>query len=295
MKRLALALAVLTNTAFTPTLLAQDKTSDKAAKATSANTVKIFEGKLGRVATQLHITMDAKGKMKQAEEVPVSFIVKDDEGNATTFSFTSWNVFTLVEAPCGIGFPTCPPQPLEKTGDRVVVKYTVRGGKNVAKSVKKADSLHTPPPSRPSQGSDVAESVKKADPLHAEELPKREMRYKTGGKTAYDTKTKLTWQRGGSSTMYTWADAKTYCTGVGRSLGGAGWRLPTIEELRAIVDDTQANPSIDSTTFPSTPADRFWSSSPVANSPSDAWAVYFDSGQAYSFKVSLTGYVRCVR
>jgi hypothetical protein len=142
MKRLVLALAVLTNTAFTPTLFAQDKTADKAAKAPSAKTVKIFEGTLGSVATQLHITMDAKGKMKQADEVPVSFIVKDDEGNDTTFSFTSWNVFTLVEAPCDIGFPTCPLQPLEKTGDRVVVKYTVRGGKNVAKSVKKTDETN---------------------------------------------------------------------------------------------------------------------------------------------------------
>ena len=36
----------------------------------------------------------------------------------------------------------CPPQPLEKTGDRVVVKYTVRGGKNVAKSVKKTDETN---------------------------------------------------------------------------------------------------------------------------------------------------------
>jgi hypothetical protein len=44
-----------------------------------------------------------------------------------------------------------------------------------------------------------------------------------------------------------------------------------------------------------TPTDRFWSSSPVARSPSNVSAVFFDSGQAYSFAPSLTSYVRCVR
>ncbi len=117
----------------------------------------------------------------------------------------------------------------------------------------------------------------------------------TGNGTVYDTKSKLTWQQTAPATTYTWDDAKSYCAGVGASLAGTGWRVPTVEELRTIVDPTQGNPSIDSTIFPSTPADRFWSSSPVARSPSNAWAVFFDSGQAYSFDVSLKSCVRCVR
>ena len=117
----------------------------------------------------------------------------------------------------------------------------------------------------------------------------------TGNGTVYDTKSQLTWQQTAPATTYTSDDAKTYCASVGAILGSTGWRLPTLEELRTIVDPTQANPSIDSTVFPSTPADRFWSSSPVAPAPSNAWAVFFDSGQAYSLDVSLTSYVRCVR
>jgi hypothetical protein len=74
-----------------------------------------------------------------------------------------------------------------------------------------------------------------------------------------------------------------------------GWRLPTIEELETMVDKLQADPSIDSIALPSTPATRFWSSSPLAGSPSHAWAVYLDSGQAYSFDVSNVSSVHCVR
>jgi hypothetical protein len=119
----------------------------------------------------------------------------------------------------------------------------------------------------------------------------------TGNGTVYDTKTKLTWQQTVPSTAYTWANAKTYCAGVGASLGGTGWRLPTCKELQTIVDDSQTNPSIDTTAFPSTPAAWFWSSSPVAGSPSYAWLVNFNNGYTYNFYDGFTDTlsVRCVR
>ena len=119
----------------------------------------------------------------------------------------------------------------------------------------------------------------------------------TGNRTVYDTKTKLTWQQTVASTTYTWANAKTYCgsAAVSTSLGGTGWRLPTLKELQTIVDYSQSNPSIDSTAFPSTPAAWFWSSSPLAGSSSFAWLVYFGNGSAYYDGVSATDSVRCVR
>ena len=78
--------------------------------------------------------------------------------------------------------------------------------------------------------------------FHAGELPKREMRYTTAGGTVYDTKTKLTWQQAISSSTYTWADAQTYCAGVSMSLGGTGWRLPTLVELKTIVRQFAGQP-----------------------------------------------------
>jgi len=116
----------------------------------------------------------------------------------------------------------------------------------------------------------------------------------TSSGTVYDTKTKLTWQQIVPSTTYTWANAKTYCAGVGASLGGTGWRLPTCKEIQTIVDDSQSKPLIDTTAFPSTPAARFWSSSP-AGSASEAWVVDFADGYTWYGYASDTDNVRCVR
>jgi hypothetical protein len=122
----------------------------------------------------------------------------------------------------------------------------------------------------------------------------------TSNGTVYDSKTKLTWQQTISSIFYTWADAKTYCAGVGSSLGGTGWRLPTLKELQSLVDYSQTTPPmIDSTAFPGALSGAssalFWSASPLAGSSSYAWGVDFDSGYASHYVVSSTGYVRCVR
>src|SRR5664279_4073220 len=72
-------------------------------------------------------------------------------------------------------------------------------------------------------------------------------RYTVTSGTVYDSKTKLTWQQVVPATGYIWAAAKTYCVGVGASLGGTGWRLPTRNELLTIVDYSRTNPSIDPT------------------------------------------------
>jgi hypothetical protein len=118
----------------------------------------------------------------------------------------------------------------------------------------------------------------------------------TGNGTVYDTKSKLTWQQTVSSTTYAWADAKTYCSGVGTSLGGTGWRLPTFKELQSIFDISQTTgPFIDPTAFPSTPSLYFWSSSPVAGSPSNAWVVNFLNDPTNAINVSSAIKVRCVR
>jgi hypothetical protein len=118
-------------------------------------------------------------------------------------------------------------------------------------------------------------------------------RYVMASGTVYDTRTKLTWQQTVPSETHTWADAKTHCAGVGASLGGTGWRLPTIKELQTIVDDSRTNPSIDPTAFPSTPATYFWSSTPRASS--EALIVSFDFGYTSHHDVSKTNQVRCVR
>ena len=119
----------------------------------------------------------------------------------------------------------------------------------------------------------------------------------TSSGTVYDTKTKLTWQQTISSISYAWADAKTYCAGVGSSLGGTGWRLPTLKELQSLVDYSQTTPPmIDWTAFPGASSEFFWSASPLAGSSSYAsWSVDFNFGLTFYHDVSYNDSVRCVR
>src|SRR5262245_33278607 len=76
-------------------------------------------------------------------------------------------------------------------------------------------------------------------------------RYSFGMGTVYDIDTARTWQQSIDGVTHTWADASAYCAAL--SVDGGGWRLPTIHELHTLVDESLANPAIDTTAFPNTP------------------------------------------
>src|SRR5258705_276721 len=66
----------------------------------------------------------------------------------------------------------------------------------------------------------------------------------------------------------------------GRSWGTKAWRLPTIVELQTILLDPYpcgTSPCIDPV-FGPTVANRYWSATTFATSPTDAWYVYFNDG-----------------
>ena len=115
-----------------------------------------------------------------------------------------------------------------------------------------------------------------------------------GDGTVTDNVTGLMWQQAVPATTYTWADAVAYCPTL--TLAGHGdWRLPSVIELASIVDLGQSDTSIDSTYFPSTPGNWFWSSSPLAGLPAAAWGVSFASGSTYYYDCAISSPVRCVR
>ncbi|HEX3697901.1 MAG TPA: DUF1566 domain-containing protein [Polyangia bacterium] len=117
-------------------------------------------------------------------------------------------------------------------------------------------------------------------------------RYTIANGTVTDTATKLTWQQAVSTSLYTWADANTYCAGL--ALNGTGWRVPTIGEIQTIVDDS-IGPSVDATVFPMTPSAYFWSSSVAVDDPSRAWTAFFANGSTYRMAMETPEAVRCVR
>jgi hypothetical protein len=123
-----------------------------------------------------------------------------------------------------------------------------------------------------------------------------------GNGTVYDTRTKLTWQQTMSSKTYTFDQAPLYCLAIGSSLGGTGWRVPTVKELLSLVDYSQSTkPFIDRTAFPGVPAGPsleagyFWSSSIVPGAMTYWWYVDFDSAVS-AFDANYKAFnVRCVR
>jgi len=121
--------------------------------------------------------------------------------------------------------------------------------------------------------------------------------------TVTDTITGLVWQREGlgarpgctGGTTCTWDEAQSYCSGL--SLGGAtDWRLPSVKELRSIVDFTQAPVALDPIAFPHTSTSYiFWTANPSAESVNNAWGVLLGNGSYSQFRRIDSYSVRCVR
>jgi hypothetical protein len=122
-------------------------------------------------------------------------------------------------------------------------------------------------------------------------------RYVVSAGTVYDTRTKLTWQQTIVPSTYKATESLAYCASLGASLGGGGWRVPSIKELLTLLDHSQTSgPFIDRTAFPATPLHMFWSSTPLAGGASGGpWVVDFLAGTATLPGMSDSNYVRCVR
>jgi Protein of unknown function (DUF1566)/Viral BACON domain len=112
--------------------------------------------------------------------------------------------------------------------------------------------------------------------------------------TVTDTSTGVMWQKTASSNGMTWELSLAYCEGL--NLGGhTDWRLPTIKELRSLVDYSRCDPAINTTYFPNTVSSVYWSSTTYADFTSNAWGVYFFYGYDNYFNKNYSYYVRAVR
>lgn len=135
--------------------------------------------------------------------------------------------------------------------------------------------------------------------------------YIFNGAEVTDQKTGLVWRR--CPEGRTWDMATTTCTGVAVPYShqqalqlattqatntGVAWRVPNIKELSSIVDRNVSYPSIDSTAFPATPTNVFWSATPRIGEPlcvDCAWIVVFQNGYVGIQTRIEAGYVRLVR
>lgn len=105
--------------------------------------------------------------------------------------------------------------------------------------------------------------------------------------TVTDTQTGLMWQRcslgqswdgntcAGDAAAYSWQEAFTAAQD-NKFAGMRNWVLPNIKQLTSIVELACFRPAINSSVFPNTPSDVFWTSSPNLNSSTwGAWGVSF--------------------
>jgi hypothetical protein len=95
-----------------------------------------------------------------------------------------------------------------------------------------------------------------------------------------DNETSLVWEKSPQTTIARWSAARRICTE--KNVGGQkGWRLPSLPELRSLVDSSVAPPG--PTLPPGHPflgvqSAVYWSETRVGDNPSGAWAVHFGLG-----------------
>jgi len=111
-------------------------------------------------------------------------------------------------------------------------------------------------------------------------------------KEVVDKRTGLMWQDEPKIVSLTQPKAVNYCEGL-TLYGHKDWRLPTIDELKSIVDYSRPKDEVAiKTEFKHTQSSGYWTSSKVVDR---FWVVGFDDGYGTWLNASDSLYVRCVR
>jgi len=112
--------------------------------------------------------------------------------------------------------------------------------------------------------------------------------------TVTDTSTGLMWQEVDAGEM-PWESALDYCEELNLA-GYDDWRMPNKNDLQSLINYSVYSPSIDSTAFPTTRLDGYWSSTTKVYSTVYAWYVNFISGSNSGNQTKGSyKYVRAVR
>lgn len=112
----------------------------------------------------------------------------------------------------------------------------------------------------------------------------------TAEQVVTDAVTGLMWQKD-YATGKTWQQALPYCESL--TYGGfSDWRLPNVNELTSLVNESKYNPASD---FPEMPSAWFWSSSSLVSNANLTWGVDFSRGGVTDVGKTFSNDARCVR
>jgi serine/threonine-protein kinase len=109
------------------------------------------------------------------------------------------------------------------------------------------------------------------------------------GDIVIDSVTRLAWQLHPSPYPLAWSAAETWCTSLPTYSNGGPWRLPTVDELLSLLDQSSIPRQVP--VFPAT-ASWFWSCD--KHGPVERWYVNLDMGYAAPQDMDCRYHVRAV-
>lgn len=114
------------------------------------------------------------------------------------------------------------------------------------------------------------------------------------GAAVRDNATGLVWEREPDTVHDVWSASLTRCQA--KTVGGRqGWRAPSVEELKTLVDPEERDPALpQGHPFRNIRSAVYWSATPSDRDDIVAWHVSFFSGEAMTDQKSQTRRVWCV-
>jgi Protein of unknown function (DUF1566) len=114
------------------------------------------------------------------------------------------------------------------------------------------------------------------------------------GAAVKDNHTGLIWEQEPDREHDVWSRSNERCTS--KDTGEqTGWRGPTVEELKTLVDSTQRDPALPhGHPFSNIKSEIYWTSTPDPKDDIVAWQVSFFSGEAVTDQKSGTRRMWCV-
>lgn len=130
-------------------------------------------------------------------------------------------------------------------------------------------------------------------PLHAEERASR-FTLVLNGEAVNDSASGLLWEREPDYIFDVWDRSIARC--ATKTVGGTqGWRAPSIDEIKTLVDLDQQDPSLPAGhPFRNIKSGIYWTSTPHPKDEIVAWQQSFFSGQAVTDQKSGTRRLWCV-
>ncbi|MEW6544680.1 MAG: DUF1566 domain-containing protein [Nitrospirota bacterium] len=109
-----------------------------------------------------------------------------------------------------------------------------------------------------------------------------------------DAQTGLIWERAPDLEHDVWSRSVERC--AAKTVGGkTGWRAPTVDELKSLIDPEQKDPALPKNhPFSNIKSAIYWTATPSPTDDIVAWQVSFFSGEAVTDQKSGTRRVWCV-